>query len=237
MCGRFTLTKSERAQLEDEMGISRGSLTPGYTPRFNIAPTDDHFIVRQRLEDREIVPAKWGLINHWAPALPKPVGQINARAEGIEKRPAFREAFLRRRCIVPADGFFEWTGPKERRQPLWFHRPDHRLIWFAGLYESWYPEPGQRVRTFTIVTTTPNELVRPIHNRMPVILDDEQTNTWLNPAENNIQKLKALLVPAPEDLLIARPVSPLLNSPKNDFAELLEPYDDAVHKRLESVRE
>ncbi len=223
MCGRFTLTKSERSQLEDEMGITRGSLSPGYQARFNIAPTDEHFIIRQKLEDRELVPAKWGLINHWNKPGTKVAGQINARAEGIEKRPAFREAFLRGRCLVPADGFLEWTGPKDQRQPLWFHRSDGGLIYFAGLYESWSPEPGIRQRTFTIITTAANELTRPIHDRMPVILGDEQSDAWLNPKEDDVRRLKSLLVPAPEDVLVVRPVSPLLNSPKNDYAELLQP--------------
>ncbi len=224
MCGRFTLTRGERAELEDEMGLPRGSLNPGYEPRYNIAPTDQHFIVRQRLEDRELVAAKWGLINHWTPAGKKVAGLINARAEGIDKRPAFREAFLKRRCIVPADGFFEWTGPKEERRPLWFHRPDTGLFWFAGLYESWYPRPGVRERTFTIVTTRPNEVMRPIHDRMPVVLSEDQTDAWLNPSETDPSRLKKLLAPPPDELLVYRPVSPLLNSPKNDYRELLDAW-------------
>lgn len=224
VCGRFTLTRAERTELEDEMGISRGSLSPGYEPRYNIAPTDQHFIVRQRLEDREAVPARWGLINHWSPVGKKVAGAINARAEGIDRRPAFREAFQRRRCIVPADGFFEWTGPKQDRRPLWFHRPDLGLIWFAGLYESWYPQPGVRERTFTIVTTRANDLMRPVHDRMPVILSDEGTDAWLHTPEQDADRLKALLRPPPDDMLAIRPVSPLLNSPKNDYAELLQPY-------------
>lgn len=235
MCGRFTLTKAERAQVEDEMGITRGSLTRGYRPRFNIAPTDPHFIVRQKLEDREVVEAKWGLINHWAAPGSKPAGQINARAEGIEKRPAFRDAFLHRRCLVPADGFFEWTGPKEHRQPWWFHRPDGGLFWFAGLYESWSPREGARERTFTIITTTPNELVRPIHDRMPVILSEDDADAWLNRNEAETAKLKALLRPAPESLLEARAVSPLLNSPKNDEASLLERVPGIETPRLALV--
>jgi putative SOS response-associated peptidase YedK len=226
MCGRFTLTKAERAQVEDEMGITRGSLSPGYKPRFNIAPTDEHLIVRQRFEEREVVAAKWGLVNHWTPPGSKPAGQINARAEGIDKRPAFRDAFLHRRCLVPADGFFEWTGPKEHRQPWWFHRADGRLFWFAGLYESWSPREGVRERTFTIITTTPNEVVRPLHDRMPVILSEDDADTWLNRDESEPAKLKALLHPAPEGLLVVRAVSPLLNSPKNDEASLLEPVAD-----------
>jgi len=226
MCGRFTLTRGERAGLEDEMGLPRGSLNPGYEPRFNIAPTDEHPIVRQRLEDRELVLAKWGLINHWTPVGKKVTGLINARAEGIDTRPAFRDAFRERRCIVPADGFFEWTGPKEARRPLWFHRPNMGLLWFAGLYESWYPQPGVRQRTFAIVTTRANEVMQPIHDRMPVILSEDAADAWLNPAENEPAHLKKFLVPPPDDLLVYRPVSPLLNSPKNDYRGLLEAWTE-----------
>jgi putative SOS response-associated peptidase YedK len=224
MCGRFTLTRAERAELEDEMGIPRGSLSPAYEPRFNIAPTDTHFVVREKREEREALPAKWGLINHWQPANQRPSIQINARAEGIDKRPAFRQAFQKGRCLVPADGFFEWTGPKEDRRPLWFHRPDGGLIWFAGLYESWKPAPDVWERTFSIVTTTANGLMEPYHDRMPVILTDEQTDLWLNRDETDLEKVKRLLTPPPEDALVIRAVSPLVNSVKNDYPELLQEY-------------
>ncbi len=224
MCGRFTLTRAERADLEDEMGIPRGSLNPAYEPRFNIAPTDEHFVVRQKLEDREVVPAKWGLINFWQPVGKKAAIQINARAEGIDGRPAFREAFKKGRCLVPADGFFEWTGAKTDRRPLWFHRPDGGLMWFAGLYESWHPEPGVRQRTFTIVTTAANALMAPYHDRMPVILEDDRADAWLNPKETDAKRLKALLGPPAEEALVIRPVSPLVNSVKNDYPELLQEY-------------
>src|SRR5687768_14937852 len=144
MCGRFTLSTADERAIEEELGVLRGSLPSTYRPRFNIAPTDEHFIVRQRYEDREVVPAKFGLINHWSEPGRKVAGQINARAEGIDKRPAFRGAFRRGRCIVPADGFFEWTGPKDDRRPLWFHRPNGRLVLLAGLYESWNPAADRK---------------------------------------------------------------------------------------------
>lgn len=222
MCGRFTLTKSERTDLEDEMGLTRGSLSPGYQARFNIAPTDTHFIVRQRLEEREVAEAKWGLINHWTRPGTRPAPQINARAEGIDRRPAFRDAFDHRRCLVPADGFFEWIGGKQTRRPVWFHRPGGELVWFAGLYESWNPTPETRQRTFTIITTTANSVVEPIHDRMPVIVREQEADEWLNPRAVPAD-LKALLRPAPDNYLITREVSPLLNSPANDSRDLLEP--------------
>ncbi|MCC6959621.1 MAG: SOS response-associated peptidase [Dehalococcoidia bacterium] len=224
MCGRFTLTKSERAELEDEMGLARGSLSPGYQARFNIAPTDEHFIVRQRLEEREAVPAKWGLVNHWVQPGTRPAPQINARSEGIDRRPAFRDAFASRRCLVPADGFFEWVGEKSARKPIWFHRPGREAFWFAGLYESWNPTPDTRQRTFTIITTTANSLVAPVHDRMPVILSENAAEEWLNP-NGEPARLLALLQPAPDSLLIAREVSTLANSVKNDSPAILEPAE------------
>jgi len=130
MCGRFTLTHREARALAAELGVSVDDLL-GYRPRYNIAPTDDHWIVRTRYEDRQVLPAKWGLINFWMTDRKQAFKNINARAETVRRAPAFRDAFASRRCVVPADGFFEWTGPKEGRRPIWFHRPDGGLILFA----------------------------------------------------------------------------------------------------------
>jgi len=166
MCGRFTLSYREAKILAAELGVPVDSLMD-YRPRYNVAPTDSHWIVRNRLEDREILLAKWGLVNFWMADRRQAFKNINACAETIQTAPSFREAFKVRRCVIPADGFFEWTGQKEARHPIWFHRPDGRLIYFAGLHESWRPAAGEKERTFTIITTTPNSLIEPIHNRMP----------------------------------------------------------------------
>ena len=123
MCGRFTLTRKDPAQLALELGVTAESLD-GYRPRYNIAPTDQHWILRVKYEDRELLPAGWGLVNSWAKDKKRAAQQINARSETLDSRPAFKEAFRERRCVVPADGFFEWVGPKNARQPIWFHRPD-----------------------------------------------------------------------------------------------------------------
>ncbi|HWO72871.1 MAG TPA: SOS response-associated peptidase [Dehalococcoidia bacterium] len=226
MCGRFTLTYRERERLAEELGVPVEQLPHAeYRPRYNIAPTDSHWIVRLRLEDREILPAKWGLVNSWAKDASRAARQINARAETLATSPAFREAFFKRRCIVPADGFFEWVGAGAHRQPLWFHRPDGGLLLFAGLYESWRPEPDRWQRTFTIVTTRPNNLVLPIHDRMPVILDDTVADHWLDPRQEDAEALQRLLVPAPDSLLVATPVSQRVNSVKNDDQACLEPVE------------
>ncbi len=231
MCGRFTLTYRDRERLASELGVPVEQLpAAAYRPRYNIAPTDPHWIVRLRLEDREVLPANWGLINTWAQDRRQAGRQINARAETLEKLRPFREAFKKRRCVVPADGFFEWVGEKEARRPIWFHRGDGGLILFAGLYESWQPAPGlptgqagQWERTFTIVTSVPNALVAPIHDRMPVILSDDAVDEWLNPREPDLRRLAGLLRPAPEGLLVAMPVSSRVNSVKNDDPACIEP--------------
>jgi putative SOS response-associated peptidase YedK len=218
MCGRFTLTYRRAELLAAELGVPIESLID-YRPRYNIAPTDPHWIVRTRYEDREILPARWGPMNFWMTDRKQGFKNINARAE-TRKLPSFRAAFAERRCVVPADGFFEWTGPKESRQPIWFHRSDGGLILFAGLYDSWRPSPTEKERTFTILTTTPNALLGPIHNRMPVILEQDAIDDWLY-VRQSPDSLMELLRPAREDLLVATPVSVRVNSVKNDDPECL----------------
>ena len=218
MCGRFTLSRQDAEELAAELGVPVESLA-NYEPRYNIAPTDNHWIVRTKYEERQLLPARWGLVNSWAKDAKRAAQQINARAESLASRSAFKGAFAKRRCVVPADGFFEWVGGKGARQPIWFHRADGGLILFAGLYESWQPQPDEWQRTFSIITTEANEVVEPIHDRMPVILADEQVDEWLYPGQEDAQ---ALLLPAPDGLLVATPVSPRANSVKNDDAGVLE---------------
>src|SRR5262249_15753237 len=182
MCGRFTVTFPDYATLARALGVESDSALEGmYRPRYNVAPTDAHWILRTaRGGGRELVPARWGLVNHWAKDPTGGPKQINARSESVLRKPAFREAFERRRCVVPTDGFFEWTGPKGRRRPIWYHDPDRKLLRLAGLYESWRdPETGERVRTFAIVTTPANELVSSVHDRMPAVLLPEAVDAYL----------------------------------------------------------
>jgi putative SOS response-associated peptidase YedK len=180
-----------------------------------------HFIVTTEFENRKVVPARWGLVNRWAKDNSRASQCINAKAETVEARPSFRDAFKKRRCVVPADGFYEWTGPKSARRPMWIHRADGKLILFAGLYEDWFPEKDRPETTFTIITCEPNAVTRPIHNRMPVILEERAADDWMNPGEADPLSLKRLLIPAADDLLLAQPASPLANSVKNEGPELL----------------
>lgn len=224
MCGRFTLTDDNRERVAAMLGVPADQLIEeDYRPRWNIAPTDPHWIVRMKREDREARPAKWGLVQFGSKDAKRAAAQINARAETIETRPAFRNAWRQnRRCLVPADGFFEWVGPKEARQPIWFHRPDNAIFFLAGLYASWQPSPDTWQRTFTIITTSPNELIVPIHDRMPVIIPAEDADEWL--FQGNAP---AAVLPRPQpvasDYLVATAVSRRVNSMRNDDPACLEP--------------
>lgn len=225
MCGRFTLTATA-LQIAEQLGLGPAAFDAlEYRPRYNIAPTDTHLIVRERREERQLLAATWGLVNTWAKNARRAAVQINARSEDLEKRRAFSGAWQkRRRCLVPADGFFEWTGPKTARQPIWFHRPEGGLILLAGLYESWRPDPDAAPddwrRTFTILTTDANATVAPIHDRMPVILTPEEAAEWVFP-DNDPDTVRPLMRPAHEAMLVGEPVSRRVNSVKNDDPDCL----------------
>jgi len=221
MCGRFTLTRQNRRELVQLLGVDEDDLRD-YRPRYNIAPTDPHFIVTSEYERRTARTASWGLVNSWATDNTRASQCINAKAETLEERRSFREAFFQRRCVVPADGFYEWRGPKAQREPVWIHPADGGLLLFARLYEAWQANPGDWQWTFTIITTVANALLKPIHDRMPVILNERAAEDWMNPNETQPKRLKRLLSPAPEAKLLITPASPLVNSVKNDGPELLD---------------
>jgi putative SOS response-associated peptidase YedK len=203
------------------LGVPESELDD-YGPRFNIAPTQPYFVLKTKYESREAIPATWGLVNSWAKDASRASMCINAKAETVDKLPSFREAFEKRRCVVPADGFYEWRGPKARREPLWIHPADNALLLFAGLFEAWQFQPGEWQTTFTIITTAANRKLEPIHSRMPVILDEAGAADWMNLREPDPRSLKRLLAPAGNDLLVVQPASPLVNSVKNEGPELLE---------------
>ncbi|MBF6599641.1 MAG: SOS response-associated peptidase [Dehalococcoidia bacterium] len=233
MCGRFTLTTKEFATLAAELGAVTAEDAARYRPRYNVAPTDAHWLLRLKREERQLLPARWGLVNSWCSDAKGAFRQINARAESAITSPAFRDAFVRRRCIVPADGFFEWQGAKDARRPVWFHAPDGGLLHFAGLYESWRdPATDAWQRTFTILTTTANDVVAQIHDRMPVILAPESAEEWLfvppTEAETHAARLATLLRPAPSDAVVATEVSSRVNSVANDDPSCLTPAAASV---------
>jgi putative SOS response-associated peptidase YedK len=207
MCGRMTLTKRELAEIAEELAavVDPASMEL-YRPRYNIAPTDRHFVLRSDERGRWLEPSQWGL----APAVAGRGPLFNGRAETIFFKEPFRSAVANGRCVVPADGFYEWRTTPDGRQPLWFHRADGKLLLMAGLCVE-----GR----FTVLTTAPNDLVRPIHDRMPAILSPEEARVWLGAPTAKV------LHPAPEGVLEARPVSSRVNSVKNDDPACLAPSE------------
>src|SRR5687767_5746470 len=229
MCGRYALRRVNLVRSDltavplepfEEFSETRLQL-------FNVAPSQTMPIVRRNSKDQRVVTvARWGLIPSWAKEPPK-AQPCNARAETVHSSGMFREAFARRRCLVPADGFYEWQGAKPPKQPYFIHRKDDRLFAFAGVWERWRGEKDDApLDTYTIITTTPNDVMKPLHNRMPVILDQADYEKWLDPATKP-DEAKELLRPAPNDVLEAYPVSTSVNKPKNNGPELIDPYDDA----------
>lgn len=213
MCGRYSLTAPPEAIMEAFGVVS----VPALQPRWNIAPTQAVPVVRlDAAGARECVIMRWGLIPSWARDAAIGHKLINARAETLAEKPAFRNALRRRRCLVPADGFYEWKQEGARKQPCRIALADGGLFAFAGLWEQWSDPLGKRVETFTIVTTGANERVAPIHDRMPVILDAAGRAAWLDPAG---REPGAALRPFPAEALRAWPVGTRVNSPANEGPE------------------
>src|SRR5262245_44049895 len=217
MCGRFTLT-SDPPTLHAEFGIEAPADLP---PRFNIAPTQPVLSVVNGPDGWKAATFSWGLIPFWSKDRSRAQKHINARAESLLERPAFREAFAQRRCLVIADGFFEWMKDGKIKQPVLIRRQDGRPFAFAGLWERWFERPGEPVYSCTIVTTAASSLLRPVHDRMPVILDPRERDVWLN-AASDPRELQALLKPDETQFEVI-PVSGLVNSPVNDIPEVLWP--------------
>jgi putative SOS response-associated peptidase YedK len=223
MCGRYTLRRLELVLSGFDAVPEPGFEEFTERPRFNIAPSQQVAVVRlNKTGGRALGFVRWGLIPHWARELPK-LQPINARAETLSTSGMFRQAFARRRCLVPADGFYEWKKlDAKSKQPMFIHFPDDRLFAFAGLWERWKPaDDVEPVDTCTIITTAPNRLMAPIHNRMPVILRPEDYDGWLNP-QTGPDTVKKLLQPYADDELAAQPVDKLVNSPKNDVPECVK---------------
>jgi putative SOS response-associated peptidase YedK len=212
MCGRFTLA-SRPEDLADLFGL--GAL-PDFPPRYNVAPTQSVLTVRRGDgKPREPAWARWGLIPSWS-AGPGPAPVINARVESVADKPVFRTAFARRRCLVAADGFFEWRPLKGRQIPYHFRRKDGRAFAFAGLGERWQRPGGPAVESCAVLTTVADEVVRRVHERMPVILDGRHFDAWLDPALTDPEKLLDLLRSNVAPELVARPVSLTVNNVRND---------------------
>ena len=226
MCGRYVL-KSSPQRLREVFGIEGPDTAHSeeWRPRYNLAPMQKAPIVRLVEGRRHLDLLQWGLIPSWAqdPALGNRL--INARSETAAEKPAFRAAFKSRRCIVPADGFYEWQQQPSGKQPFYIHRPDGQLLAMAGLWEHWMP-PGatEPLLTFAILTTEANDLMRPLHDRMPVVLQEEDVARWLDPTAKPVD-LQALMRPLGDSALDPYPVGKAVGNVRNDVPALLESID------------
>ncbi len=221
MCGRFLLVDIEKIPERFNVKIYQNL---GLRKRYNISPGQTVPIIFQESSNR-IEEAKWGLIPHWAKDPSIGNRMINARAESLLERPAFRGSFIRRRCLIPANGFYEWKKQGSDKVPYLIHLKDFSLFAFAGLYDLWEDEKGNVIKSFTIITTSANSFMREIHDRMPVILKREYEEIWINKYEGNIKRILNLLEPYPEGLMFAYPVSKKVNNPKYDSEDLIEPFN------------
>lgn len=221
MCGRFTLTV-DASELQQEFPWINIP-NPEIQPRYNIAPTQPVAVVAN--DGHETLDYyTWGLIPSWAKDPKIGSRMINARSETLSEKPSFRNAFKRRRCIILADGFYEWLTQTDKKSkiPMYIRLLDQRPFAFAGLWEQWFSPDGSEIRSCTIITTEPNDLIGKIHNRMPVILQKEVINEWLKTSEADLSELSRLLIPFPADQMVAFPVSFAVNNPNIDLPKLID---------------
>ncbi len=224
MCGRYTLS-SPIEVVADLFSVDAGHAPAALPPRYNLAPTQSAPVVRiaRAGGPRTLELLRWGLIPSWAKEAEIGNRLINARAESLAEKPAYKSSFKKKRCLVAVDGFYEWKAEGKVKQPYLIHRQDGRPFAFAGLWSSWKNPEGETVDTFTIVTTSPNGLLAPIHNRMPVILEPKDFDLWLDPRMEDTERLQALFGPGPEEGFEAVPVSRAVNNPGNDSPDCIEP--------------
>lgn len=222
MCGRFTLKTPERIKFDALNAYDPDDLVP----RYNIAPSQNVLTILDRNSEREATFLRWGLIPFWSK---EPKGFINARAETVETKPAFNESFQRRRCLIPADGFYEWERNGKISQPYYFQMKDQSPFAFAGIWDRWKSEGGW-ITSCAIVTTTANELLAQIHHRMPVIVSPESYDLWL--CDDPRIPVKDLLAPFPAEEMMSHTVSHDVNDVKVDDDHLVEPVDSSVGVNL-----
>jgi len=221
MCGRFTL-KTPVERLSEKFQFPQ--IIP-LKPRYNIAPSQSVAVVRRLTDDadRTLAMLRWGLIPTWEKDLTKARKPINAKSETVADLPSFRAAFRQRRCLIPADGFYEWKQEGGRKQPVYIAMKDGEPFAFAGLWEHWEKPDQEPIDSCVLLTTEPNELLVQVHNRMPVILEPKNYDLWLDPDLQEVSRLKTLLLSYPPDQMTVYPVNLRVNNPKHDDPLCIEP--------------
>ena len=224
MCGRFTLARGTAPEIAEAFELPEQPHLPGLAPRYNVAPTQAvpvirivHVVREGAAGEREAVLMRWGIVPHWGNGAPL----INARSETVTEKPVFRKSFLERRCLLPADGFFEWAGTGKSKHAIHFRLKSGGLFALAGIWDLGRDKAGERVEACTILTAEANELVRPYHDRMPVILRAADYDMWLNHSATDVEALLKLLVPFPAGEMEAVPVGSRVNSARNEGPECL----------------
>lgn len=223
MCGRFTLRSSPR----EVARLFHVEKLPLFEPRYNIAPTQPVLVAREQPEhgERELAWLQWGFVPAWSKDPKAAQRPINVRSEGVSERPMFRTAFRRRRCLIAADGFYEWKAQGRTKQPFYFQLVDAAPFAFAGIWEAWRHE-NQSIESCALFTTRANAIVAPIHDRMPVVLPPKDFACWLDPANEDVDGLSKLLRPLPANKMKAWPVSTRVNSPRRDDPDCIVSIED-----------
>jgi putative SOS response-associated peptidase YedK len=221
MCGRFDI-HSALAILATVFSIDSGNIMIIPTPNYNVAPTNEVPVVVQQ-GSRRLISCRWGFVPAWAKDMSSSYKMINARAESLTGKSSFRKAFEQQRCLVVADGFYEWRKEGKVRKPMYIRLKSGEPFGMAGLYNVWHSPEGEDICTCTIITTDANELVRPVHDRMPVIAAKSDFDPWLDPRTGDFEKLKGILKPCAAETLEIYEVTPEVNSPKNNSPENIEP--------------
>lgn len=230
MCGRFV--QAHDASFYADAFAVETIRTEDLRPSYNVAPTDRVYTVAEHEGARILGSFRWGLIPWWAKDNKIGSRNINARAETVADKPAFRDSFAKRRCLIPVDGFYEWQRLPKGKLPFYIYRADQRPLALAGIWASWKePESGERVLSCSIITGTPNDLVADIHDRMPVVIAEDNWHTWLDRSIEDREELEGLLGVFPQEAMGAHPVSTLVNKVANNLPECVEPLDTAAGRQ------
>ena len=228
MCGRFSFAYEDWSEVIAAFGLDAES--PEFSRRYNVAPSQMVPAIVMDGESRKIGSLRWGLVPSFAKDDKNSYKMINVRAQTLVNRPTFQRLLLRKRCLIPASGFYEWKREGHLKEPMHIKLKGRNLFALAGLYDTWIDSDGKRMSTCTIITTEPNDLMRTIHNRMPVILSREHEALWLNKSENNLDNLLTILQTYPAKQMRAYPVSPLVNHVQNDSPTCLAPFQNSFRQ-------